>query len=186
MATVNHKDLADAELHQPKGIATAEHGAVLIANGTGSGNWVTLPRFSSGPTGGTSSGYLTYQIFSCSGWIGATNAKHFDTPANGQIRYIGSNTGQAFIQYSGLIKHNIGGDQSIHLTVFKNGALYSRVPQYAINATFNINYQFNIAFVDTLTNGDTYALAGMMVAGTPTITWSHCHVNAFGTALGYV
>ena len=35
-----HKDLPDAQLHEPKGAATALAGMVYIANGSGSGSWV--------------------------------------------------------------------------------------------------------------------------------------------------
>ncbi len=35
-----HKDLTGAELHEPKGAATAASGSVYIANGSGSGAWV--------------------------------------------------------------------------------------------------------------------------------------------------
>lgn len=34
-----HKDLTGTDLHEPKGVATASHGEVYFANGTGSGTW---------------------------------------------------------------------------------------------------------------------------------------------------
>lgn len=39
MATVYHKDLTDPDLHEPKGIITAQDGDVYIADGNGSGSW---------------------------------------------------------------------------------------------------------------------------------------------------
>ena len=39
MADVQHKDIADANLHEPKGVATASVGKVYVANGSGSGTW---------------------------------------------------------------------------------------------------------------------------------------------------
>lgn len=46
MATSNviaHKNLTDPQLHEPKGIATAEENTVYVADGNGSGVWQTLP-----------------------------------------------------------------------------------------------------------------------------------------------
>lgn len=42
MTTVSHKDLTGADLHEPKGAATAASGTVYVANGSGSGAWTTL------------------------------------------------------------------------------------------------------------------------------------------------
>lgn len=36
-----HKDLTGAELHEPKGAATAASGTVYVANGSGSGAWTS-------------------------------------------------------------------------------------------------------------------------------------------------
>jgi hypothetical protein len=37
--TVNHKDMAGASLHEPKGVAGASASTVYVANGSGSGTW---------------------------------------------------------------------------------------------------------------------------------------------------
>lgn len=39
MANVNHKDLPNSELHEPKGISTASTGTVYVSDGAGSGTW---------------------------------------------------------------------------------------------------------------------------------------------------
>lgn len=36
-----HKDLTGAELHEPKGVDAATAGSVYVANGSGSGSWVS-------------------------------------------------------------------------------------------------------------------------------------------------
>lgn len=46
MADVEHKTLDDAELHEPKGIASAISGQILVANGSGSGSWQLGNNFS--------------------------------------------------------------------------------------------------------------------------------------------
>jgi hypothetical protein len=37
--TIQHKLIADADLHEPKGVASAVSGKVYVANGSGSGAW---------------------------------------------------------------------------------------------------------------------------------------------------
>lgn len=37
-----HKDLTGADLHEPKGVATADSGQVYVADGSGSGSWTDL------------------------------------------------------------------------------------------------------------------------------------------------
>lgn len=37
-----HKDLTGAELHEPKGAASATDGTVYVADGAGSGNWTPI------------------------------------------------------------------------------------------------------------------------------------------------
>jgi hypothetical protein len=39
MATVQHKDIAEAQLHEPKGASAASTGSVYVSNGAGSGVW---------------------------------------------------------------------------------------------------------------------------------------------------
>jgi hypothetical protein len=36
---IQHRDIAEANLHEPKGISTAATGKVYVANGIGSGTW---------------------------------------------------------------------------------------------------------------------------------------------------
>jgi hypothetical protein len=40
---IQHRDLTDPQLHEPKGISTATDGQVYRADGEGSGNWIKLP-----------------------------------------------------------------------------------------------------------------------------------------------
>lgn len=42
MANVAHSTLTGAELHEPKGVATAPAGTVYVANGSGSGSWADV------------------------------------------------------------------------------------------------------------------------------------------------
>tara|TARA_R110000822_G_scaffold120579_2_gene254039 strand:- start:42 stop:695 length:654 start_codon:yes stop_codon:yes gene_type:complete len=43
LANVQHNALTDPNIHEPKGVTTANAGAVYVATGTGSGNWSVYP-----------------------------------------------------------------------------------------------------------------------------------------------
>ena len=43
MATVEHKDLPNAQLHEPKGVSAAAVSTCYVANGAGSGAWSQAP-----------------------------------------------------------------------------------------------------------------------------------------------
>lgn len=42
MANIQHRDIPDAERHEPKGITAATAGQVYVASGSGTGTWQTL------------------------------------------------------------------------------------------------------------------------------------------------
>lgn len=65
MATVSHKDLTGADLHEPKGVATAASGTVYVANGSGGGSWTTLSAL----TGETGKVELFATPIVPSGWL---------------------------------------------------------------------------------------------------------------------
>jgi fumarate reductase subunit C len=43
MATISHKNIADADRHEPKGASTAALGTVYVSDGSGSGAWEVCP-----------------------------------------------------------------------------------------------------------------------------------------------
>lgn len=48
MANIQHKDIPDAQLHEPKGVASANAGDIYVADGAGSGAWATAEAVGSG------------------------------------------------------------------------------------------------------------------------------------------
>lgn len=44
MANIQHKDIPNADLHEPKGISSAANFQTYVANGAGSGVWTNVPR----------------------------------------------------------------------------------------------------------------------------------------------
>lgn len=43
MATIEHKNLPNAQLHEPKGVSAASVDTTYVANGSGSGTWKAAP-----------------------------------------------------------------------------------------------------------------------------------------------
>lgn len=41
--TIQHKNIQEADLHEPKGISTASAGTIYVADGSGSGTWEEAP-----------------------------------------------------------------------------------------------------------------------------------------------
>lgn len=44
MANIQHKDIPNADLHEPKGISSAANFQTYVANGAGTGVWTNVPR----------------------------------------------------------------------------------------------------------------------------------------------
>lgn len=42
MANIEHSDIVDPYIHEPKGVASASEGTVYLADGTGSGDWTEV------------------------------------------------------------------------------------------------------------------------------------------------
>lgn len=90
MTTKAHKLLTGTDLHEPKGVETALTGQVYVADGVGSGSWVTINTSITASTGDIKP---TLKIVADSGWIfmsdntigdassGATNRANADTQA---------------------------------------------------------------------------------------------------------
>jgi len=73
MADLQHKDLPNSQLHEPKGVSAANAGEIYTANGAGSGAWDSLDGASTGVApagalliadGATGADFLRYQGWS--------------------------------------------------------------------------------------------------------------------------
>jgi hypothetical protein len=85
MATIQHKDLPESVLHEPKGASTASAGDVYVSDGAGSGSWATVDAIGSGAA-------AAGQLLVADGSGGTT----FKTElAYGEMDIIANSTGQA-------------------------------------------------------------------------------------------
>lgn len=123
MATVEHSTLTTGELHEPKGIATANANTVYIANGAGSGSWRLKPNgyceYSS-PTGTT---FTTPTSFTLINVGSATKGvqREFTHNGAGRLTYTGASTIGVEISVS-VGYQNTGAAGVADFGIFKNGA----------------------------------------------------------------
>lgn len=112
-----HKDLTGADLHEPKGVATANNNEVYHANGSGSGTWKDpLDRV------------LNLNSFSLSSFVPDVSETHsawFYVPQDGTVERI-----------SGILQGPITVANAV-LTLYKNGVNQSK--------TLTINYSGSVA-----------------------------------------
>jgi hypothetical protein len=75
MPNVEHSDITDPELHEPKGVATADADAVYQADGAGSGDWkIPIKKYSITLTPSIVNANTTSeQTFTCTGLALATD-----------------------------------------------------------------------------------------------------------------
>lgn len=142
--TIQHKLIADADLHEPKGIASAVSGKVYVANGTGSGSWLYPSGkvhgeiyIDAGVTTQTLSAASAYAVLNpAAEWISGISSVVTLTPANGTITL--SEAGTYMVNFWALFtcaslasgtqynfKYNLGGTNSartIAVQKFSNGA----------------------------------------------------------------
>ncbi|AXH71951.1 MAG: hypothetical protein [Podoviridae sp. ctbj_2] len=87
---VQHRNLPDSEIHEPKGASTAVSNTVYVSDGSGSGVWKRLPATA---IQGLNDG-------------GTANRKLLTDGANG-IKLVPDNVyGQLFYNYGGAVPHN--------------------------------------------------------------------------------
>lgn len=80
MANVQHSNLTDPNLHEPKGISTATADQVYISNGSASGNWRDVNRLP-----GTGWGQYSNSVYTGTTYLNITDAGvvlPFDTNVN--------------------------------------------------------------------------------------------------------
>lgn len=142
--TIQHKLIADADLHEPKGVASAASGKVYQANGSGSGTWVYPPGkahaeiyIDAGVTAQTLSGSSAYaKLNPSTEWTAGVSNVLTVSAANGTITLTEAGTYMVnfWCQFSTAaiangtlynFKYNLDGTNSgrtLSVSKFSNGA----------------------------------------------------------------
>lgn len=194
MAIVSHKDLTDPEIHEPKGIATADGGAILVSDGAGSGSWITMPRYSEvSETTLTCDYHQEWGAFTSGGlsYSGTDSARfgfnHQETAGgNYSIVYTGDNTGYAWLSCHVILSHDNGSTKAVWATIAKNGELTADSPQLAMNIASGSSVYADMVMLTSIAPGDVFEPYGYvpLVEGME-IYITRTHWMAMGMYWGY-
>lgn len=122
MATIPHSSLTTADLHEPKGISTANSGEVYVSDGTGSGQWTT-----------TKTGHGLYQDNS-------TEQSFGTTPSKVSIDGLGSNTIESYLPLDIRSSGTLWDTDNDRLTPVAVGDAYSLRLDLPITSRSATNY----------------------------------------------
>jgi hypothetical protein len=144
MPTILHDVLTTTELHEPKGVSTASANKAYVANGSGSGSWVTLNpygglRYNNIGTGTTFSSPTSYTLMNAATTV--TTVKDFTHNSLGRLTYTGTPNRHLHGVMEMAFKHSTGSGQDIYTAIYKNGAILgtpnTEIVQSADSGTFH-------------------------------------------------
>src|SRR6056297_3355643 len=127
MPTVEHSTLTTSDLHEPKGIDSANADEVYIADGSGSGDWQVLNPYGgiiyndvagSGTTFSSPSSYTLLNVVTA-----ATNLNGFSTNNLGCLTYKSSEMRHAHAVFDMFFFFKQKTAYEITFGVYKNGSL---------------------------------------------------------------
>ena len=140
--TIEHGDIADPYIHEPKGIAAALAGQVLIANGTGSGVWDYLSHghlyYDNLGTGVTITTPTAYTLIGPT-TTGEADMTNFTTNNLGRLTYVNTRSAHISVFASITLKHSSGALVDVIFQVHKNGSPVVGAQQ--ATAALSANYQ---------------------------------------------
>lgn len=138
---VEHVDIVDPDIHEPKGVASADQNHVYTADGSGSGDWLHPSAhggfyYSNIGTGTTITTPTSYTLVGPTTTV--THAHEFSHNSLGRLTYSGTPDRHVFINCNLSVKHSTGSGQDLYFAVFKNGVLEtgSEVVRSADSANF--------------------------------------------------
>lgn len=167
MADVQHAAQTGADLHEPKGIASANVGDQLAADGAGSGNWINLNAYAeivldlTGLLTRSFPGVTPYTDFALN-YIAEHERLFSYNDTTKELTYNGAEDLIARYSLSISIKRtDIGGSPELGLAVFKDtGAGFIEITSSRAAASFSGNdvASMGITGLHTLSTGDKFKL----------------------------
>lgn len=162
---IQHKDIPDAQRHEPKGISGAGAGQYYRSSGSGTGSWVAIPY--SDVVGGTAYGSMTI----------TANAVNFPVTAVADTTF---NTPSQFTLLTGTGAPLVG--ESLKFVTFNvNRLIVPYTGVYQIQTYANISaFPSNTAKIALrfLVNGTTYSTRGPIVKSA--VAGDADHLSAHG------
>ena len=139
--TIEHKNITDPDIHEPKGVATASTNYVYVADGAGSGNWEDM-----NPHGGiyysaigTGTTYTTPTAYTVINPLTVETALDNFSQASGKLTYDLAEDRHCFFVGSICFKHSTGSGQDVYFEVYKNGV--AEASSETVKTADSANYQ---------------------------------------------
>ncbi len=129
MANVNHSNLTDPYIHEPKGISSAAQGSIYLSTGTGTGAWTksnvhingyipfdaTTPAYQHSVTTGFTALNPTFSTTLADGFTGSTSPY-------ASVTYTGTDDVVANCNFVFNFKQASGTSQDLEVIFYQNGA----------------------------------------------------------------
>lgn len=123
---VEHVNITDPEIHEPKGAASAVVGKVYVSDGAGSGNWRYRAHshlyYSNVGTGTTITTPTSYTLINPT-TIGDSAPHDFSHNSAGRLTYTASFSQDMSITMSCTFKHSAGSGVDCYFAIYKNGVI---------------------------------------------------------------
>jgi len=141
---VEHNNLTDPELHEPKGVASASEGQLYIADGAGGGVWDYYSPYgnthytdlAAASTVSLTTSYAVMNDAAMSQSFSSDQTHEF-THSGGRLTYTGASDRHFHIVTDWSIDHTAGVDRDISMSVYKNGVLIDHAESIQTTASGN-------------------------------------------------
>jgi hypothetical protein len=127
MATIQHKDIPNADLHEPKGVSAAVTKKVYVSNGSGSGAWdypfvhgstafvdLATPSTLTTPTSYTKAAPTT---------TNSSASVEFTEATNGRLTYTGTRSRRGVVRALITLDQTAGATRPVNAAIYKNGSV---------------------------------------------------------------
>lgn len=127
MVDINHSNITDPYLHEPKGVASAPMGSVYFSDGTGSGSWKTHHQVVAAYIPFNSATPYQHACTTTDTPLNPTFSVEYNegfTPVsspNARIVYTGSQDVSSQISLTLSTRNSTSQDRAVTWTVYKNG-----------------------------------------------------------------
>lgn len=153
MANVQHASLTGADLHEPKGAATATVGTYYVSNGAASGTWKTLSAH------GGLHAIATSMTPTWSSWnpltiatTGSGSSANVTEGATNRLTYTGTETRRFLVNCRGYLSFYAGSTggvpyaiTSAYVYLYKNGSAVTGTQFYTTGSSATMYLSFDIS-----------------------------------------
>tara|TARA_R100001463_G_scaffold4162_5_gene15954 strand:+ start:2181 stop:2750 length:570 start_codon:yes stop_codon:yes gene_type:complete len=160
--TIQHKLITGADLHEPKGVASASNKTVYVANGSGSGAWSTIATDSLAlPKGkfyfyNTSSPYTLAHSSSTAKVAPTTVASGYGSlvteATSARLTYTGTPTTIVKLDYDVSLSQSSGADRDIMVSIHRNGTVIPGSQSVVTSVTGDLVQMAGSCFYNAATN----------------------------------